>query len=57
MESTKKFFGYKASLGAFLVIFVNLGICTCLGVFLASIAEYIGWEDVYKRQVLKDHTI
>ena len=44
MESTKKFFGYKASLGAFLVIFVNLGICTCLGVFLASIAEYIGWD-------------
>ena len=44
METTKKFFGKKAALGAFLVIFVNLGICTTLGVFLASIAAYIGWD-------------
>lgn len=44
MEKSKKFFGGKASVGAFLVIFVNLGICTTLGVFLASIADYIGWD-------------
>ncbi len=43
MESTKKFYGSRAAFGAFLIIFVNLGLCTCLGVFLASIADYIGW--------------
>lgn len=36
----KKFFGYKAALGAFLVIFVNLGACTTLGTFIATLANY-----------------
>ena len=40
----KKFFGYKAAVGAFLIIFVNLGVATTLGVFLASLAEYSGWS-------------
>lgn len=40
----KKFFGYKASIGAFLVIFVNIGVCTTLGVFIAQLAEYSGWS-------------
>lgn len=40
----KKFFGYKAAVGAFLIIFVNLGIATTLGVFLASLSEYTGWS-------------
>ena len=44
MENKKGFFGYKAVVGAFLVMFVNLGVCTTLGVFLASLAEYSGWE-------------
>lgn len=39
----KKFFGYKAAIGAFLVMFVNLGACTTLGIFLTSLAEYSGW--------------
>lgn len=38
----KKFFGYKAAAGAFLVIFVNLGACTTLGTFIASLSEYSG---------------
>ena len=36
----KKFFGYKAAIGAFLVIFANLGACTTLGTFLATLSEY-----------------
>ena len=40
MVKEKKFFGYKAALGAFLVIFVNLGACTTLGTFLATLASY-----------------
>lgn len=36
----KNFFGYKAALGAFLVIFVNLGACTTLGTFIATLANY-----------------
>lgn len=40
----KKFFGYKAAVGAFLIIFVNLGVATTLGIFLASLAEYSGWS-------------
>lgn len=40
----KKFFGYKAAVGAFLVIFVNLGVCSTLGVFMSSLAEYSGWD-------------
>lgn len=36
----KKFAGYKAALGAFLVIFVNIGVCTTLGVFIAQLASY-----------------
>ena len=40
----KKFFGYKASVGAFLVIFVNIGVCTTLGVFIAQLASYSGWS-------------
>ncbi len=41
MEKTK-FFGYKAAIGAFLVIFANLGACTTLGTFLSSLSEYSG---------------
>lgn len=37
-----KFFGYRAAAGAFLVIFVNLGACTTLGTFLASLSSYSG---------------
>ena len=40
----KKFFGYKAAVGAFLVIFANLGVASTLGVFLTSLASYSGWE-------------
>lgn len=40
----KKFAGYKAALGAFLVIFVNIGVCTTLGVFIAQLASYSGWS-------------
>lgn len=40
MAENKKFFGYKAAIGAFLVIFANLGACTTLGTFLASLASY-----------------
>ncbi len=36
------FFGYKAAVGAFLVIFVNLGACTTLVTFLATLADYSG---------------
>lgn len=43
-NSNKGFFGYKAVVGAFLVMFVNLGVCTTLGVFLASLAEYSEWD-------------
>ena len=43
-KSNKDFFGYKAVVGAFLVMFVNLGVCTTLGVFLASLAEYSEWD-------------
>ena len=32
MNESKKFFGYKAAIGAFLVMFVNLGACTTLGI-------------------------
>lgn len=38
----KNFFGYKAAIGAFLVIFVNLGACTTLGTFIATLANYSG---------------
>lgn len=38
----KKFYGYKAAVGAFLVIFVNLGACTTLGTFIASLSNYSG---------------
>lgn len=44
MNSEKKFFGYKAAIGAFLVIFVNLGGASTLGVFLPSMSEYTGWS-------------
>ena len=44
MNSEKKFFGYKAAVGAFLVMFVNLGACTTLGIFLTSLSEYSGWD-------------
>lgn len=44
MGSKQKFFGYKAAIGAFLIIFVNLGVATTLGIFLASLAEYSGWS-------------
>lgn len=40
----KKFFGYKAAVGAFLIIFVNLGVASTLGIFLASLSEYSGWS-------------
>lgn len=40
----KSFFGYKAAIGAFLVIFVNLGAASTLGVFLPSMSEYTGWS-------------
>lgn len=40
MADNKKFFGYKAAIGAFLVIFANLGACTTLGTFLSSLSEY-----------------
>lgn len=43
MADNKNFFGYKAAVGAFLVIFVNLGVATTLGIFLASLAEYSEW--------------
>ena len=33
MGNEKKFFGYKAAIGAFLIIFANLGACTTLGHF------------------------
>ncbi|MCD8240916.1 MAG: MFS transporter [Lachnospiraceae bacterium] len=42
--NNKSFFGYKAAVGAFLIIFVNLGVATTLGIFLASLAEYSGWS-------------
>ncbi len=44
MGETKKFFGGRATLGAFLVIFTNLGVCSTLGVFIAQLAEYSGWS-------------
>lgn len=44
MQHESKFFGYKAAVGAFLVIFVNLGVCSTLGVFVSSLAEYSGWS-------------
>lgn len=44
MNESKKFFGYKAAIGAFLVMFVNLGACTTLGIFLTSLSEYSGWD-------------
>nr|WP_264296078.1 MFS transporter [Lactonifactor longoviformis] len=40
VKTEKGFFGYKAAVGAFLVIFVNLGACTTLGTFLASLSAY-----------------
>lgn len=40
MSNEKKFFGYKAAIGAFLVIFVNLGACTTLGTFIATLSSY-----------------
>lgn len=40
MTDEKKFFGYKAAIGSFLVIFVNLGACTTLGTFIATLANY-----------------
>lgn len=40
MANEKKFFGYKAAIGAFLVIFVNLGACTTLGTFIATLSSY-----------------
>ena len=43
-SSNKGFWGYKAVVGAFLVMFVNLGVCSTLGVFLASLAEYSQWD-------------
>lgn len=39
----KNFFGYKAAVGAFLVIFVNLGVCSTLGIFLTQLAQYSEW--------------
>ncbi len=42
MGKKTEFFGYKAAVGAFLVIFVNLGACTTLGTFLATLADYSG---------------
>lgn len=44
MNNEKKFFGYKAAIGAFLIIFVNLGGASTLGVFLPSMSEYTGWS-------------
>ena len=44
MKESGKFFGYKAAVGAFLVMFVNLGACTTLGIFLTSLSEYSGWD-------------
>jgi len=44
VEKEKNFFGYKAALGAFLVMFVNLGVCSTLGVFVTSLSEYSGWS-------------
>ena len=44
MNESKKFFGYKAAIGAFLVMFVNLGACTTLGIFLTSLSEYSGCD-------------
>jgi len=38
----KNFFGYKAALGSFLVIFCCLGAASTLGVFLTPLAEYTG---------------
>ena len=43
-KSNNGFWGYKAVVGAFLVMFVNLGVCSTLGVFLASLAEYSQWD-------------
>ena len=42
MAKETKFFGYKAAVGAFLVIFANLGACTTLGTFIATLANYSG---------------
>ena len=39
----KKFFGYKAVLGAFLIMFISLGTATTLGVFLASLSADSGF--------------
>ena len=39
----KKFFGYKAVLGAFLIMFITLGTATTLGVFLASLSADSGF--------------
>jgi MFS family permease len=44
LEKNSKFFGYKAAVGAFLIIFANLGACTTLGTFLATLAEYSGHD-------------
>ena len=41
MGNEKKFFGYKAAIGAFLIIFANLGACTTLGTFLASLSASV----------------
>lgn len=41
MES-KKFFGYKAAIGAFLIIFVNLGALNTFGTFMNSMSQTTG---------------
>lgn len=42
MSNDKGFWGFKAAVGAFLVIFVNLGACTTIGIFMPALAEYSG---------------
>ena len=39
----KKFFGYKAVVGAFLIMFISLGTATTLGIFLASLSADSGY--------------
>lgn len=42
--SEKKFFGYKAVVGAFLVMFIVMGIGGTIGTFLPSLVKYSEWD-------------
>ncbi len=39
----KKFFGYKAVIGAFLIMFVNMGCGGTIGTFMGSLSKYTEW--------------